>query len=235
MNGGRRRPRSLPAGLVSLLLVTLVTSGGAAHPAGASGGPPAQTRRQTSRVRSIVANAHAPDLYAESLAFKLKLVDLPGAREPESDCEIRYQLYFIPEEEFTRVTRAARRGADGLPDFSEFTGKILLAEGTFKPRRLDTLKARSHTRGAIRFKPLVPDPSRTKLGVIATRYSIRVNDARLNKMVFGTGAFIAHPFDDDGPPEKDVTRRTIYLNFFVTGDGELYRSQMPRDDVTTSW
>lgn len=234
---GRRRRRGLPAGLASLLLVTLSASGAVGQAARASGPAPARTWRpgQANKIRRVQPNAYAPDLYAESLTFKLKLVGLPGAREAGSDCEVRYQLYFIPEEEFTRVTRVARQGVDGLPDFSEFAGKILLAEGAFKPRRLDTLRARSHARRLIRFKSSVPAHARTKLGVIATRYSIKVNDGRLNKMVFGAGAFIAHPFDDTDDIGKEAARTTVYLNFFVAEDGELLRSQLPRDDVDTSW
>lgn len=237
MSEGRCCRRRLPAGLVSLLLVVLITPGVVGPAARASEPAPARTQRrgQANKIRSVQPNAYAPDLYAESLTFKLKLVGLPGAREAESDCEVRYQLYFIPEEEFNRVTRAARPGGDGLPDFAEFAGKILLAEGTFKPRRLDTLKARSHARRLIRFKSAVPAPARTKLGVLATRYSVKVNDARLNKMVFGTGTFIAHPFDDTDDTEREVARTTVYLNFFVAEDGELFRSQLPRDDVNTSW
>jgi hypothetical protein len=227
--------RAVPL-LAALLAFTLSAPRVCLNDAAAKPRAAARQQEQVTRFRQVEPNRHAPELYADKLKLRISLVDLPGAREADSDCVIEYQLYFIPEEDFQRLMRSVGGRLKGLPDLSAFPGKVLLAGGKFKPARLSTLKGRTFLHQGINFKDKVPDRLRTKFANLVTRFSVKINDARLNTMVFDASSFLTHPFDDDpSNPERAIPRSTIYLNFYVSPQGDLFKSQLPRRDSDTSW
>ena len=221
--------------LITVLVAALSAAAIWAH-SEANSPVPAQQTRTVTTFRKAEPNRYAPELYVDKLKLRISLVDLPGAAQAGSNCEIEYQLYFIPEEEFINLMRNSIRGGRGEMDLSGSSGKILLAAGKFKPARLATLKGRTFVHGIIDFKGRVPDRLRTKFAAIITRYSVKINDARLNVMAYDAGHFITYPFaDDPAQPERAIPRSTVYLNFYLSPQGNLFRSQLPRDDRNTSW
>jgi hypothetical protein len=169
---------------------------------------------------------HAPDLYAENLDFVSTLVDLPGAKNKRSSWELSYQLYFVPEDKYQEaLKRLPRGGSNPPPEF--FQGRILLAEGHKKIRRLATLQERTITLTRVPFKQKVPDTQRTKFGVLMTAYSVKIFDAELKNTAYLSGIFLTDPFE--WKDQKQVgARKTLYLNFSVSPDGTLNYSQVAR-------
>jgi hypothetical protein len=189
---------------------------------------PARGRARTIRFEP---NVYAPDLYADTLKMKFTLINLPGAESSGSYWEGEYQLFFIPEGELSKIRKSEPRPED-------FPGRILLAEGKFKSSLLKTLPNRTVVRGPMAFKSKVPDSLRTKFANILTTYSIKIYDARLKSRLYKSGIFISHPFDDDemfSSSGRLASRQTIYTNFFVAPDGDLYYSQWRREGNDTNW
>ena len=126
----------LPALLT--LLCALAQSAPSQTPAPAAGAPPAPKPKFRAH-RRIEPNMLAPELYEDKLQKKFTLVDLPGARDTRSTWEGSYQLYFISEAEFEKVSQEVirrqqekepeRKTFGWNPEPADFTGKILLAEG----------------------------------------------------------------------------------------------------------
>lgn len=171
---------------------------------------------------------HAPDLYAENLDFVSSLVGLPGAKNKRSYWELSYQLYFVPEDKYhDALSRLPRGGSNPPPE--HFHGRILLAEGHKKIRRLATLEERTITLNGVPFKKKIPDALRTKFGVLMTGYSVKIFDADLKNTAYLSGIFLTDPFERNPADEKQVSpRKTIHLNFSISPDGTLNYSQLPR-------
>jgi hypothetical protein len=190
--------------------------------------PPAFAPTAQTGFRTRENNVHAPQLYADKLDFTATLVKLPGANNKRSYWELSYQLHFIPEESYwASIRRLPRGGSNPSPD--EFPGKILIAQGHRKSRRIATLNDRTITLAALPFKQKVPDALRTKFAVVMTSYAVKIFDAQLNTTVTRSGIFITDPFEESPVhPNQAIARKTIYLNFDVSADGTLNYSQRAR-------
>lgn len=178
-------------------------------------------------------NVYAPDLYAKELDFRATLVDLPGANNAKSFWELSYQLYFIPENKYYEALESMPSGAAN-PSPEQFPGRILLAEAHEKKTKLATLKDRTRVDTKLAFKDKVPDAARTKFARIMTSYAIKIFDAELNTTVYRTGIFLAKPYED-AANAAPAARQTIYLNFMLSPQGVLSRSQAPRKPDETTW
>ncbi|HKR01809.1 MAG TPA: hypothetical protein VJT09_14105 [Pyrinomonadaceae bacterium] len=188
--------------------------------------------RGTFRTRE--PNLYAPQLYVDRLRLKMTLVDLPGASDPRSSWEVSYQVFFVPEGKYYEALRQLPEGGSN-PRPAQFPGRMLLAEGQLKKNKLGTIQERTSVRGDIAFKAKVPDEQRTKFARLITSYSVKIFDAKLNTPVYHTGIFTTFPFDDSTGASNAVPRDTIYLNFIITPQGQLNRSQWARKDGDTNW
>lgn len=188
--------------------------------------------RGTFRTRE--PNVHAPQLYADRLRLKTTLVDLPGANDARSSWEVTYQVFFIPEEKYYEAIRQLPPGGSN-PRPAQFPGRMLLAEGQIKKSKLGTIQERTSVRDNVAFKAKIPDEQRTKFARLITSYSVKIFDAKLNMPVYHTGIFTTFPFDDSASASNIVQRDTIYLNFIITPQGQLNRSQWARKDGDTNW
>lgn len=210
-------------------LGALLTAAGLLLPSGTDAAR--EQRGSRGKIIRFEPNVHAPELYADTLRLQFRLVNLPGADAPGSFWEGQYKVYFVPEGELHRL-----RKSDPTPE--DFQNKIMLAEGSFRSRSLRGLPDRTFVRGPVPFKSKVPDHLRTKFANIVTSYSVKIYDARLKSNVYRSSLFIAHCFDDDeaySPAGLFVPRRTVYTNFFVAEDGDLYTSQKRHEGGSTDW
>lgn len=171
-------------------------------------------------------NLYAPNLYADKLAFIATLVNLPGAKKPQSSWELSYQLFFIPEAKYYEALRGFPKGGSN-PTPEQFPGRILLAEGQKKKTRLSTPDERTIALDGVAFKEKVPDALRTKFAVLMTSYAVKIFDAELKTTVYESGIFLTAPYEDN-EQKQAIPRRTIYLNFAVSPDGTLNYSQLRR-------
>ena len=170
---------------------------------------------------------HAPEVYADQLDFVATLVHLPGAQRKQSRWELSYQLYFVPEDKYQEALKRLPR--DGNPPPEHFQGRILLARGHKKIAQLGTIEERTITLNGVRFKQRIPDPLRTKFGVLMTGYAVKIFDAELKTTVYTSGIFLTDPFERNPNDQKQVSpRKTIYLNFAVNPNGTLDYSQLAR-------
>lgn len=185
----------------------------------------------------IEPNYYSPALYSESLNCKVTLINLPGADQRGSYLEVEYEIYFVSEVNFDQtMRRLVGRVGTANPQASDFTEKILLARGSFKATRLNSLQGRTRIVGPIAFKSKIPDAQRTKAANLITSYSVKIHDARLKRRIFDAGVWITKPFEaDPSRPETAIPRRTLYANFFVSNDGDLFKSQWPRNTTATTW
>jgi hypothetical protein len=206
----------------SVLLLILAT----AHNALAQG-----RGRGTFRTRE--PNVHAPQLYSDRLKLKVTLVDLPGAGDAHSTLEVSYQVFFIPEEKYYEAVQQLPPGGSN-PRPAQFPGRMLLAEGHVRKSGLATIQERTTVRD-IPFKVKIPDEQRTKFARVLTSYSVKIFDAKLNTPVYHSGIFVTFPFDDTASTTNVVPRDTIYLNFIITPQGQLNRSQWARSDGDLNW
>lgn len=209
-----------------VFLLTLALAVGAFKVDDTSGQKPA---RRT-RIIRFEPNVHAPDLYADKLTMQFMLVNLPGAGMKGTSWRGEYKFYFIPEAEFEKTKKKGVQAED-------FNNKTLLAEGAFEKDGLATPLSRTFAR-SIAFKARIPDGERTKFAKLLTVYSVKIYDAKLKTTVYKSGIWFAHPFDpDDLSPDsqKAIARKTVYTNFFVTPDGDLYTSQWRHEINDTSW
>jgi hypothetical protein len=179
-------------------------------------------------------NVYAPELYAKELNFIATLVDLPGAKNTKSYWELSYQLYFIPENKYYEALQSMPAGGAN-PGPEQFPGKILLAEAHEKKIKLATLKERTHVATKLSFKDKIPDAARTKFARIMTSYAIKIFDGELNTTVYRSGIFLTKPYEDPSNSTAATPRQTIYLNFMLSPQGVLNRSQAPRKPDDTTW
>jgi hypothetical protein len=181
---------------------------------------------QTFNVRQ--PNLYAPHLYADKIELLATLDELPGAQKNSSYFELSYQLYFIPEARYHEALgRFPQGGYDPTPE--EFPGRILLAAGHQKKRRLSTPQERTILLTGVNFKQKVPDVQRTKFGVLMTAYSVKIFDAGLDKTIYDSGIFLTDAYEPSPQdPKQDQPRKTLYLTFRVTPRGTLNYSQRPR-------
>ena len=52
--------------------------------------------------RTIKPNAIAPELYSDKLSLKITLMNLPGAAASTSHWEVEFQVYLVPEQDFSK-------------------------------------------------------------------------------------------------------------------------------------
>jgi len=187
--------------------------------------------------RTITPNKPTPELYSDSLALKVTLMNLPGAETPGSSLEVEYKVYFVPEQSFEAAMRQLKRegrARELKPEY--FPDKILLAEGRVGKDSLRTLEERTTWRRGIGFKRKVPSAQQTSFSSIITFYSVKVYDARLKKAVYGSDAFIAPPFDTESGDRDNFSPATaLYLNFYVADNGDLYKSNRKGASESTEW
>ncbi len=118
---------------------------------------------------------------------------------------------------------------------TQITRKVLLIEGQFTDRKLSALKDRIVSAHVI-FKSKVADKERIKFATLLTVYTVKIYDAQLKKAVYRSSYFLTEPFEDDPhQSERAIPRTTIYTNFFVTPQGDMFASQLPRDESDTTW
>lgn len=203
--------------------------------------PPVKNRLR--RLPRVEPNTPAPELYSDKLTVQFMLVNLPGAQGAASYWEGSYQLFFVSEAEERKVLEekykqlAPQGGGQVAVDIepSEYKEKILLAEGRFKQAGLATLHDRTFRVENVAFKARVPEALRTKGGHLLTVYSVRIFDARLKMPLYKTGQWMALVFDEEAGGEKPRARAVVYVNFFVSPEGDVFTSQWARDDTKTDW
>lgn len=185
----------------------------------------------------IEPNHYSPSLYSESLASKFTLINMPGASQPGSFWELEFEIYFVSESAYQQTMRRLVGAAGSAnPQASDFQEKILLRKGKFKVTRLNALDDRTRLIGPITFKAKVPDAQRTQAASLITSYSVKIYDASLKKTIFDAGLWITKPFEGDArQPEIAIPRRTLYANFFVSPEGNLFKSQWARNGTDTAW
>jgi len=186
--------------------------------------------------RTIRPNLIAPELYSDKISLKITLMNLPGAATAASHWEVEYQLYFVPEQDFSKnlkEIKAAGKGRELRPEY--FPTRILLATGKFDKHRLSTLKQRAFTT-QIAFRNKIPPQQQTSFSSLMSFYSVKVFDGKLNKDIYGSNVFIVPPFERDSDDRNSLLPRSeLFLNFFVDVDGSLYKSNTKSASETTEW
>ena len=173
-------------------------------------------------------NLYAPDVYADDLEVIATLADLPGAKKKGSYWELSYQLFFVPEDKYYEALARAPRGPSN-PTPEEFPGRVLLAQGHKRTKRLGSRKERTIHLTGVAFKQRIPDAQRTKFAYLMTHYSVRIFDAELKTTFYRSGIFLTEPYEDHAQnPNQAIARKTIYLIFKVTPEGFLNLSQLAR-------
>lgn len=185
---------------------------------------PAATAQQIFRVRQ--PNVYAPQVYADTIDFLATLENLPGAQKKQSNWELSYQLYFIPEAKYHEaLSRFPQGGYNPTPE--EFPGKILLTARRQKKTRLSTSQERTILLTGIDFKRKVPDAQRTMFGVLYTVWAVKIFDAELKKTIYESGMFLTDACQPDPRDQKQaIARKTVYLTFDVMQNGTLNNSQL---------
>ena len=142
----------------------------------------------------------------------------------------------MPEQDFRKNiedVKKAGKGRELRPEY--FPSRILLATGKFNKHRLGTLKERAVVR-QIPFRNKVPPEQQTSFSSLMSFYSVKVFDGKLKKDIYGSAVFIVPPFERDTNNSKSFSPRTeLFLNFFVSEDGSLYRSNTKSASETTEW
>ncbi|MCA1629440.1 MAG: hypothetical protein LC774_03530 [Acidobacteria bacterium] len=183
--------------------------------------------------RRIEPNMLAPELYEDKLSMKFTLVDLPGAADPRSTWDASYQLYFISEAEFEKVSREViRRQQEKEPVNKTFGWN---PEPAISKRNIVTPQQRIHLHDQIAFREKIPAELRTKGAHLLTVYSVKVYDASLKVPSYDKGIFFMFPFDDETDPEKIAPRKIVYTSFYVSPKGDIWESRLPRKDGDTNW
>lgn len=186
--------------------------------------------------RTIKPNLIAPELYSDELSLKITLMNLPGAVTSASRWEVEFQVYFVPELDFRKNTEELKKAgkARGLrPEY--FPTRILLGTGKFNKHRLGTLKERVVVR-QIPFRNKVPHEQQTSFSSLLSFYSVKVFDGKLKKDIYGSSVFIVPPFERDTNNRNSFLPRTeLFLNFFVSEDGSLFKSNTKSASETSEW
>ena len=198
-----------------------------------------QTPSQKSRVDSRVvgANRLAPELYSDKLSLKITLMNLPGAKQAGNSWQVGYKVFFVAEQDFEKVMKQLAkdgRSRDLRPEY--FPDKVLLAEGEFSRNKLNTLQERTFLQQEVDFKRKIPVKQQTAFSSILSFYSTKVYDARLQKNIYGSDVFIVPPFDTNSENKSAFSQNTtLYLNFYVSDAGSLYKSNRKSASETTEW
>lgn len=186
--------------------------------------------------RTIKPNAIAPELYSDKLSLKITLMNLPGAAASTSHWEVEFQVFLVPEQDFSKNIKDIKKAGKSRelrPEY--FPSRILLATGKFDKRRLGTLKDRAVVR-QIAFRNKVPPEQQTSFSSLMSFYSVKVFDGKLKKDIYGSDVFIVPPFERDANDRNSLFPRTeLFLNFFVAEDGWLYKSNTKSASETTEW
>ena len=192
------------------------------------------------KIHNVPRNKYAPELYADTLQLKHTLVNLPGADSPESNWELKWQVFFVSEAEAQRITdqrvNALPPGGSKFlawnPRPEDYPERILLASGTFNKAGLAGLEDRTDLSQPFSFKSAVPDTQRTARGMLMTHYVVKIHDAKLGRSFTREGIWqTLTGFETSQTPP----RNRLYSNFFVTGDGQLFGSQTPHETKSTEW
>ena len=186
--------------------------------------------------RTIKPNLIAPELYSDKLSLKITLMNLPGATTLTSHWEVEFQVFLVPEQDFGKNLKEIKKAGNARelrPEY--FPSRILLATGKFNKRRLSTLKERAFVR-QIDFRNKVPPQQQTSFSSLMSFYSVKVFDGKLKKDIYGSAVFIVPPFERDSNDRNSLLPRTeLFLNFFVSEDGSLYKSNTKSASETTEW
>lgn len=202
----------------------------------------AQNNKKTTSV-NVSQNNPTPHFYNEKLDFRVTLVDLPGAKLPDSSWQVFYEIYFVGEAAFDKAIQsigkveklangATRRTAN--PTAEDFPNKLLLANGNFTKKSLSSISDRIVEKNGIVFGKKIPNDLKTERGKIIVSYTLKIYDAALKKNIYKTGLFIQSPFIVNENGEKQA-RSDLFLSFYITKEGELYDSSLARDKTSTSW
>lgn len=187
--------------------------------------------------RTITPNSVTPELYSDNLSLKITLMNLPGAKSAASYWQFEYKIYFVAEAEFEKTIRQLKKEGKNRelrPEY--FPNKTLLAEGKLDKRDLSTLQTRTVIRDGIEFKRKIPTEQQTPFSSILSFYSIKIYDGDLKKDVYQSDSFIVPPFDTDSDDKSNFLPRShVYLNFYVSPEGALYRSNRKSASETTEW
>jgi hypothetical protein len=187
--------------------------------------------------RTIRANLIAPELYADKLSLKVTLMNLPGAAISTSYWEVEFQVFFVPEKDFGKNlddAKQAGNGRDLKPEY--FPTRILLATGKFNKHNLGTFNERAYVRPGIAFRNKIPPEQQTTFSSLLSFYSVKVFDGKLKKDIYASAVFIVPPFERDTNDSNGLLPRSnLFLNFFVSDDGSLYKSNTKRASETTEW
>lgn len=202
---------------------------------GAREGSTVQKARIDPRV--IRPNQFAPELYTDELSLKITLMNLPGATTPSSYWEVEYRVYFVTEQDFEKTVRELNKAGKGRNLRPEnFQSKILLAEGKFNKKRLTTLKDRTFFNQKINFRSKVPREQQTSFSSIMSFYAVKVFDGKLKQDVYGSDVFIVPPFENDTNDGNNLSpRHDLFLNFFVSDKGQLFKSNTKSASESTEW
>ncbi|HET8781473.1 MAG TPA: hypothetical protein VFM63_03570 [Pyrinomonadaceae bacterium] len=217
----------MPTSVFSVLFIVLFTAAISGH---------AQTQVKVDR-RVVSPNRVTPELYSDNLTLKITLMNLPGAANSASYLQVEYKVYFVAEAEFEKTMRQLKsegKNRELKPEY--FPNKTLLVEGKVDKRDLKTLAARTFVRDGIEFKRKVPNEQQTIFANLLAFYSVKVYDGELKKDVYQSGVFVTPPFDTDSSDQTSFSPRShVYLNFFVSPDGTLYRSNRKAASETSEW
>ena len=186
--------------------------------------------------RTIKPNQMAPELYPDKLSLKITLMNLPGAATSSSYWEVEFQVFFVPEQDFgknLREMKQAGKGRELRPEY--FPTRILLAQGKFNKHNLSTLAERAFV-SRIGFRDKIPPQQQTSFSSLMSFYSVKVFDGKLKKDIYGSDVFIVPPFERDNNDSNSLLPRTdLFLNFFVSQDGALFKSNTKSASETTEW
>ena len=187
--------------------------------------------------RTIAPNRVTPELYSENLSLKITLMNLPGAKNSASYWQVEYKLYFVGEAEFEKTfSQLKKEGKSRELNPEYFPNKTLIADGKLSKRDLKTLQARTVIRDGIEFKRKVATDQQTSFSNILSFYSVKIYDGDLKKDIYQSDVFIVPPFDTDSDDKTTLQARShVYLNFYVSPDGALYRSNRKSASETTEW
>jgi hypothetical protein len=187
--------------------------------------------------RTIAPNRVTPELYSDNLSLKITLMNLPGAKNSASYWQVEYKIYFVAEAEFEKTFRQLKKEGKNRelsPEY--FPNKTLLAEGKVNKRDLSTLQTRTVIRDGIEFKRKIATEQQTSFSNILSFYSVKIYDGDLKKDIYQSDVFIAPPFDTDSDDKTNFLPRShVYLNFYVSSEGALYRSNRKSASETTEW
>ena len=187
--------------------------------------------------RTVAPNRVTPELYSDNLSLKITLMNLPGAQHSASYWQVEYKIYFVPEAEFEKTfAQLKKEGKNRELKPEYFPNKTLLAEGKLNKRDLKTLQSRTVIREGIEFKHKISTEQQTSFANILSFYSVKIYDGELKKDIYQSDVFISPPFDTDFQDKSSFQARTyVYLNFYVSPEGTLYRSSRKSGSETTEW